>query len=445
MAETKSSPISRRLAGPLLAALWVGAIVDMAWDVPRAVAVAGLAAYVVLSLIRGARQARWLCAGLTAAIVAPAWWFGVADAAYAGIGRAFVFAAFMPTIVLVRATAELRPEIGEARRLFGNLEASQRSGGILFACHVLGSVISIGVFGLMAPIVGTGGPLKDRIAVVRAAVRAMCLGALWSPFFVSMVVVSQYITTVPLWQIMSLGIPFAALSLVLSFFVLGDGAGGLAALGRALASLVPIVPSVALAAAVVAAISGLGGLTTLQAIVLGVPALCLVGLLPLGAARLGEAMRATWRGLPGLGGEIGMLVLATALGAVFEAALARTGIAEEVAALGLGPVTVIAFVIAGMSVAGLVGLHPIVSGTAVLVVATGLHVGLADIVLMQAVLIGWALGAMVSFSGISVVTAAALFDVSPWRLIFGRNTAFVVVFGSISVLLLDFLNWAFVG
>ena len=98
-----------------------------------------------------------------------------------------------------------------------------------------------------------------------------------------------------------------------------------------------------------------------------------------------------------------------------------------------------------MSVAGLAGLHPIISATVVLVVATGLPIGLADFVLMQSVLIGWALGAMVSFSGVSVVTASALFDLSPWRLIFGRNIVFVIVFGSVSVLILGFLNRVFVG
>jgi hypothetical protein len=105
----------------------------------------------------------------------------------------------------------------------------------------------------------------------------------------------------------------------------------------------------------------------------------------------------------------------------------------------------IAFIIAGMSGAGLIGIHPIVSATVVLVIATGLEIGIADILLMQAVLIGWALGAMISFSGVSVVTAAALFEVSPWSLIFGRNIVFVVVFGSISVLILGFLNQVFVG
>ena len=88
MAETNSSRILRRLAGFLLLGLWVGAIVDMAWDVPRAAAVAGLAAYVLLALVRGSRQARWLCDALAGAIVALGWAFGVADAAFAGIDRA---------------------------------------------------------------------------------------------------------------------------------------------------------------------------------------------------------------------------------------------------------------------------------------------------------------------------------------------------------------------
>jgi len=445
MAEIKSSPFLRRLAGMLLFGLWVGAIADMAWNIPEAIAVSALTTFVLISLIRGSRQARLVCGALAGAIVALGWTFGVADAAFAGIDRALVFAAFMPTILLVRATAEQRPEISQARQLFRKLDVAERSGGILFGCHALGSAISIGVFALLAPIVGTEGSPESRISIVRVAVRSLCLGAVWSPFFISVVLASQYISTVPLWQIMGFGIPFAALGLVLSFFILGDGTGGLPALRRALSSLAPIVPTVALAAALVAAISGLAGLSTLQAIVLGVPPLCLAGLLPLGTSRLREAVRATWRNLPEIGGEIGILVLAIALGAVIEAALTGSGIAEQIAGFGVGPLAAIAFIIAGMSGAGLIGIHPIVSATVVLVIATGLEIGIADILLMQAVLIGWALGAMISFSGVSVVTAAALFEVSPWSLIFGRNIVFVVVFGSISVLILGFLNQVFVG
>ena len=37
------------------------------------------------------------------------WMFGAVEAAFAGIERSLVFAAFLPTIVLVRATAEFRP------------------------------------------------------------------------------------------------------------------------------------------------------------------------------------------------------------------------------------------------------------------------------------------------------------------------------------------------
>ena len=445
MAEAITPLLLRRVAGWLLLALWAGAILDLAWDVPPDVAVVGLAAYVAIALVHGSRQSRWLCSVLAGAIAMLGWTFGAVEAAFAGIERSLVFAAFLPTIVLVRATAELRPEIAEARRLFTNLDPSERTGGVLFGCHALASVISIGIFGVLAPIIGATGSVESRVAIVRVAIRSLCLGAVWSPFYLSVVLASQYITTVPLWQIIGLGLPFAALGLVLSYFVLGDGAGGLLALRRSLASLTPIIPGVALAATLVVAISGLSDLTTLQAIILGIPPLCLAGLLPLGISRFGEAVRATYRHLPEIGGEIGILVLAIALGAVFEAALTGNLVAQEIAGLDFPPLGAIACVVIGISLAGLLGIHPIVAGTVVLVASTGLETGLADIVLMQAVLIGWALGAMISFSGVSVVTASALFNVSPWRLIFGRNIAFAALFGSISVLILGLLNWTLVG
>ena len=445
MASTESPTRLRRITGLLLLVLWAGALLDMAWNVPKAVAAGGLVVYILLALVHGSRQSRWLCGVLAGAIAALGWTFDAVDEAVTAIDRALVFAAFLPTILLVRATAELRPEIARARRSFRRLDPSERSGGILFGCHILASVISIGIFGLLAPIIGTAGPSESRIAIVRIAVRSLCLGAVWSPFFLSVVLASQYITTVPLWQIMALGLPFAALGLMLSYFVMGDGAGGLPALRRSIASLLPIVPAVAIAAALVAVVGELGDLTTLQSIVLGVPPLCLVGLLPLGLARVVEATHATYRHLPDIGAEIGILVLAIALGAVFESVLTDSAIAKDIAGLEVSPLAAIALVIVGISLAGFLGIHPIVGGTAVLVVATGLEIAVADIFLMQSVLIGWALGAMISFSGVSVVTGSALFGMSPWKLILGSNIAFAVVFGSISVLILGFLNWIFMG
>ena len=201
MAETNMPSLRRRVAGLLLLALWVSAILDFVWDVPRELAVAGLAAYVVIALVHGSRQSRWLCILLAGAIAMLGWTFGAVEAAFAGIERSLVFAAFLPTIVLVRATAELRPEIAEARRLFANLDPSERTGGVLFGCHVLSSVISIGIFGVLAPIISATGSVESRVAIVRVAIRSLCLGAVWSPFYLSVVLASQYITTVPLWHV----------------------------------------------------------------------------------------------------------------------------------------------------------------------------------------------------------------------------------------------------
>ena len=88
MAEIKSSPFLRRIAGMLLFGLWAGAIADMAWNIPEAIAVSGLTTFVLISLIRGSRQTRLVCGALAGAIVALGWTFGVADAAFAGIDRA---------------------------------------------------------------------------------------------------------------------------------------------------------------------------------------------------------------------------------------------------------------------------------------------------------------------------------------------------------------------
>ena len=425
----------------LLAVLWLLELVHLAWpEIPiSGVLVAGLLAFVAVALVGMRWQTLLLCSVLATLALTLSIAYGTWRAIFDGVEKALIFAAFMPTIMLVRATADLRPEIASARTLFSALERRHRGGGLLFGLHVIASVLSIGVFAVLASVLGPGAPDAERRRLVGIAIRTLCLCSLWSPFFVGMGLATQYIPSVELWQIMPLGLVFSLSGLLLSF-LLFERAGGMTGLVQSLKSLIPVVPSVAAAALSVVVLTALTTLSTLQALVVAMPILCAASLLAMGRGRLGIAVAATDRGLGNIRGEVCILTLAVTLGAVIEASLVQTGVRGMVEGLAPSPISVIAFVIGTMVVAGLLGFHPIVSLTVLLVVFAGIPVPVVDLVMIQTMLVGWGLGAMVSVSGISVVTASAMFSIPPERLIRGDNLLFAGAFGTIAVLVLTAIN-----
>ena len=55
-----------------------------------------------------------------------------------GLERAAIFPAFLATLVLLRATADHRPESQKARQAFSSLPKTQRAGGIVTGAHFIG-------------------------------------------------------------------------------------------------------------------------------------------------------------------------------------------------------------------------------------------------------------------------------------------------------------------
>lgn len=434
--------IPARLASALVIALWAAALPGILLDAADAALApassAALACLVVLAMALGAGwHTRLLCGALAAAAALLAGVYGHWEGIIDGFGRAAIFAPFLATVLLLRATAEERPEVAEARRLFGALDPGRRDSAVVIGTHLLGSVLQVGVFAVLAPILGPRSPHRREVFLV--AVRGMALVPLWSPFVVGMAVASQYLPQVPLWQVMALGLALTAASVAVSVAVF-DRRGSLRDLAAALAALAPVVPPVAVAALIVVATTAATGLSTIESLVIGLPVPCL---LALAAGRPGAARRTLARtagGLHGIGPEISILTLATALGAVFEAALPDTGLLAWLAGMELAPAAVIATVVLAMNLSGLAGVHPIVSGTAILVVFTGVPTGVADLVLMQALLVGWGLATCISVGSLSIATGASLFGIAPTRLITARNIAFAFSASAVAIVALVALN-----
>jgi len=430
----------------LLAILWAGELVYLIYpsEALANILTPGLIVYIVCTLAASRWQTLALCGGLLAVILALCSAYGVWSALWPGFQKAQIFLAFLPTAMLIRSTADQRPEIAITRNLFASLPRAERDGGLLIGCHAIGSVLSVGIFSLLAPIAGPNATEDERRQLIGVGLRGMCFAAIWSPFFVSMALASEYLPGVPLWQIMPAGFALAIVGLLTSY-VLFDNAGGIMGLIRSLRSLAPVLPNVVIAAIVVALVSGVTGLSTLQSLAMSVPPLCALALAPLGRAKAIIACRSTYHGLGNVGSEIGILTFSVILGVIFKASLAHSGLASDLALLTPSPLVVIAVTIGGMCLAGFFGIHPIVSATVLLVLAANLPHGVTDLALMLAMLTGWGLAAMISISGISVVLSSALFNLPPEKLIMRQNLILVGVFGSIAILLIALVNSVLLG
>jgi len=272
----------------------------------------------------------------------------------------------------------------------------------------------------------------------------MCLAPLWSPFWVAAAFAAQQIPGVPAWQIMLLGLGMAAVGLVMAHLMYARGVG-LRDLWRAVTGFAPIVPSVAACALMIAGLSSVAGLTTLQALIATIPVLASVMLLTTRGtatrrARTRVVAADTWRGSSRVCDEIIVVTTALILGRVLEAAMQRGGVGDLVGALALPSWAVIACVIGTITLLSLVGIHQVVSIILVLVVFMPLDTGVANVVMMEAALIGWGFASMVGVTAVSTATASAMFRVPRIQLIFGPNLIFVFAFGTLSIVLLTLVN-----
>ena len=440
--QTRVAPLIIALVG----FLWLKGLIGIVFDLPRIpwLTAGPIVLLVCAALLVMPRQIRVMCAALGLATAGLAAGYDKWDAILGGLERSAIFPAFLATIVLLRATADQRPEIASARRLFAAIDEDERGGGVTVGAFLLGSVLQVGVFAIFAPIVGRDATVAERKRVFLSAIRGMALVPLWSPFIVATGIAATYLPAVPIWQNMLVGLAMAGIGLLLAVTLFERSAksrfGSPATIGRALASLAPVVPPIAGAALIVVGASVLTELTTLQALIIGMPLPCLLAIAFARGGNLRAALLATRDGIGRIGPETSMLVFAMTLGVVFEASLTQTGLVEILRGLAFSPTAIVFIVVMSMNLAGLCGVHPIVSGTIALILFAGIPTGVADLVLMQAMLAGWGLCTTISIGSLSIATGAAMFDLAAERIVTLNNILFVTAASVLIALALSGLN-----
>ncbi len=396
---------------------------------------AAFAAYFVAALAGALPSQRLVIVAVTGAAVALAAWHSAFSALRSGVHSAVLFAAFLSTMQMLRVALETSPLLGEVRSHFARMTSGQQHDSALLRTHLVASVLGAGGLAALAAMVPPGTTDTRRCEFAQSGLQGIGLAALWSPFFVAMVVATRFVPGASLGRAVASGLGMALLGLLLSHALYGarrDAAPLLRSLRRTAVEVAVLAAGIIVANAV-------WGVTSLEAVVLGIP------LVSAWVARRAlrdrpGALAVRWfRSLESVAVEAVVVGAAMILGEVINVLLGQGLVAIPRGAEAWPIPVLIALPPLVMLATSRAGLHPIVSASCLLPALAAID-KLHGLAVTGSVLLGWMLCVLLSRFVAPVMFAAALFDVPQAKLVGGRNLRFSACFAALAVLYLWSLN-----
>ncbi len=411
-----------RLLCALAALLWLSGVIAIFND-NLTLANGRLYLFVVFLLLSLTVATRLTRGVVASALVAAAVWLGLGqnpDVITDSLRFALVFTVFLPALVLIRETLESSPEIGDARNGFASLPASQRMTGLTVGAQLLGSVLTLGVLAVTSPLVADDDPEPVRREAALAVLRGITLAVPWSPFTIGIVYVLGFRPSLSLHEVLLTGFGLSVLYTVISVLQ-QNGWSGLRAATRSLRVFAPLIKPITLSVATVLLLATATSLSTLEAVALSMPVLCLARLATIGRYAARNSLSRVYQRIGSTGNELLLFASAVTLGFVIE----KSGLAEQVVSLlALNdmplPAAIFLLLCTG-AVLCLTGMHSILVGTVIATIVAPLDQRLPDLVEAHIILFGWMCGAMLSYGSLSIGLATRLFNVKISRLIFSTN------------------------
>lgn len=435
-----------QVSAVLLAAVWLSELGHLVTRQPALASVAtlGLGAFVILAVLRASRHIRVLFLTVVTISVVLALLLVDARVLLLGFERAQIFGAFLPSVLLLRATVDASPRIDRLREGMNRLTPAQARNWTLCGAHVLGAVLNVGAMAILAPVVARGAGDSERVLLAGSAARGVGTAIMWSPFFVAMAFTSALVPSVALWQAMLAGSGVALIGLLLShlLFTRELDAGAFA---RSLRQLdVLVLPTAVMVGAVVAC-TLVFRFSGLQAVALVLPVLCGAYVLLRGGAVVRSTARSTLASFGRLADEllivVGAMVLGVVIGSVPQVHELAAGMTPTLIA-GAPLLTALVVVLVGL---GQLGLHPMIGASVVVpIIATG-SFGVSPVVLVAATVFAWGLSASISIWTLPVAVAATTFGVPVSQLWSGRSARFAALLGVAGVAYFALLNAWLVG
>ncbi|NYZ16591.1 hypothetical protein HL658_28945 [Azospirillum sp. RWY-5-1] len=399
-----------------------------------------MAALLLLFLPLAAAKARrfsLILFGVIAAIVTVlAVRSGRYDLVFDGLSHVGSFAAFLAALQLLRVAANQSAAVRRVKGRFLRLEPNEVVGGFTVGAAGLGSFLSVGAHAVLAPLVGPDSPMQDRLQAALASIRGISFAAFWSPLFIAIAFVTNRMPDVNVGSIVVIGLAVALVSLTADLLVSGTRPRELR---RILHGLQPLLRGGVVLAVALVAVAQFLGVTAMETVVIALPVLCLA-FLSLGSRDTRRrALRTSYNNLANVSDEV-MLVTAAV---VFSTMLAGVPYLTDLVGPWLGGLpagVVLVVAIVFMLAAGAVGLHPSISAALIISTFANLPDAVSRLALAEAIIIAWALAAVISPVGMTVMVAAQMFRVPYQSLILSRNlvtTLIISVATAIGLTLLD--------
>ncbi len=423
--------------------VWIAEVLRIVHPQPLLATIGGtaLAAFIVLAWLRASRHIRVLFLVVMAACTLMAWRHGQWEAIARGFDQSQIFGAFLPAVLLLRATAMASPRLAHLRETVAGLDEAGVRNWTLYGSHALGAVLNVGAMSIVAPVVARDPADAGRAELAGSAARGVGMAVMWSPFFVAIAFTSQLAPQTRVWEVMLIGAGLTVIGFMLSHFIFTPSLR-LADLGASLVRLAPLAaPTLALLAAVVAATVVLH-LTALQSVSLVIPLCCIAYLPTLARDARRRSLALALAAFSRLADELLIVVGATMLGVVVAALPEVRALAADVTpGMIAGPMLLAALVLSLVAL-GFVGLHPMIGASVLVPVLAGGAFGLCAVVVVSAAVFAWGLSSAVSIWTLPVVVASNAFGVSVRQLLSPRALVFGAVYAIAGVVYLAAANAA---
>ena len=421
--------------------LWLMVVADLGLHMP----VLKRASEVILALLilqaswRASIHIRLMAAVLAGATALIAWRAGDWRAVDRGLASATAVAAFLPVIVLLRATVELSPAIGEVRERLTRMSDAERKAWMTGGAHLLASILTLGFVSVQRPMLPEHLDQAERWSLAECGVRGLGLSVLWSPFFVAAAIAGQLVPGVRVWETVAIGLGLAVLGGVVAH-VMFNRALDLASFLRALHRLLPIFLPTALLVGAVVVLSSVTGWNVLRSVVVMIPVICISYACWHSVRQLTALLSRVALGVGRMADEVLILTVSLVFSGVVAGVTIPAAVSQSLAALVDHPWLVITLEVSLIGLLGVAGLHPLVTAGVVIPVTLSMGMPIAPPVLAHVVILAWSLSGMIAAWTLPVVVTAAAFGMPVRRLVFGANVRFVVVFGLVACGALSMLN-----
>lgn len=340
-----------------------------------------------------------------------------------------IFAALLPTMTLVRATAETMPSVHKTQDALAALPPEASSGGLQIAGHVFGGVINTGTFAMLSAALPPDSNLPRRKLAAEAALRGMVSSCVWSPFFVAFAIGQTFVPVDQSWIAIAMGLVTAVIFALITVPLFSQHFS-FAQLRLSLACLQPVSMRLFIVLVAVIATAVIFNLTALSTVVIVMPCLVMIQFVR-HHRNISVILKNTRHAMTNIGDDIVIITVAMIVGFF---AIQTNVLQTLVVSIHVGVIPGWIALIATptlMMMASVVGVHPVITSTALLAIFSRGGADVQPALLMQSHLIGWGAGTMASVASLSVITCASLYNVTSRDLVLGSNlpTAFCYAFG----------------